>query len=94
MKKDVPEASVLNRQICCADDEYSSQHEASSNGSGAKQRQQEPAVVQNGFVTRLSGHSGHSSGSDSRSFAGQSSMQSIPEGEYGQAHETSHACQT
>lgn len=39
-------------------------------------------MVQNGFVTRSSGHS---SGSDSRSFGGQSSMQSIPEGKPDQA---------
>lgn len=55
-----------------------SPHRASANGGKSPDReQQEPAMVQNGFVTRLSLNS---SGSDSRSFPGQSSMQSIPEG--------------
>ena len=34
-------------------------------------------MVHNGFVTRLSGHS---SSSEGRTFSGQASMQSIPEG--------------
>ena len=55
------------------------------NGDKGKQ-QLEPAVVQNGFVTRSSGHS---SGSESRSMGGQSSMQSIPEGKPDLAHSPS-----
>ncbi len=66
---------------CAEEEEASAQQEASANGNKGKQHL-EPAVVQNGFVTRSSGHS---SGSESRSIGGQSSMQSIPEGKPDQA---------
>jgi hypothetical protein len=70
--------SLLIHVPCCAEESAAQEKELSANQKSEPARQQnEPAVVRNGFVTRLSGHS---SGSDGRTFSGQASMQSIPEG--------------
>ena len=74
----MPLLLILRRASCCAEESAAENAEASANRKGdSAQQQNEPAVVHNGFVMRLSGHS---SGSEGRTFSGQASMQSIPEG--------------
>ena len=88
-EQDAQQAAQARQESSSESASGAAQKDASAGRRDGKERElQEPEVVQNGFVTKLSGlsgqSSGQSSGSDSRSLTGQpsghSSMHSIPEG--------------